>query len=168
MSLGDVHKRIETISRQEHNELIRFIRQYTKSSFIAEEVLQEAYLEALKQADQIRQPDKLLSWLKTVAKRIAIEQINKYNLLIRKCKWVFVRAQATWEDELLERMVISEMLDKILQDAPPYYRKVIHYRYAYKMSYAQIEEALHISISAARQANSRVIRKIRENMENEK
>lgn len=161
MSPGDIHERIEAISRQEHNELIRFIRQYTQSSFIAEEVLQEAYLEAMKQADQIRQPDKLLSWLKTVAKRIAMEQIGKYNRLIRKCRRTLVYVHSTWEDDLLERIVISELLDEVLRNSPPYYRRVICCRYTYRMTYTQIAEELGISASAARQANLRVIRKIR-------
>lgn len=142
--------------------MIRFIRQYTQSSFIAEEVLQEAYLEALKQADQIRQPDKLLSWLKTVAKRIAMEQIGKYNRLIRKCRWTLVLVHSAWEDDLLERIVISELLDEVLRNSPPYYRRVIHCRYTYRMTYVQIGEELGISASAARQANMRVIKKIRQ------
>ena len=115
--------------------MIRFIRQYTQSSFIAEEVLQEAYLEALKQADQIRQPDKLLSWLKTVAKRIAMEQIGKYNRLIRKCRRTLVHVYSAWEDDLLERIVISELLDEVLRNSPPYYRRVICCRYTYRMTY---------------------------------
>lgn len=144
--------------------MISFIRQYTKSSFIAEEVLQEAYLEALKQADHIKHPDKLISWLKTVAKRISIEQLKKYNLLIKKCRVNIVHSHGTWEDELIERMVIAEMLEKALRDFPSYYRQVINYRYTYNMPYAQIAETLGITVGAARQANSRIIRRIRESL----
>ncbi len=123
-------------------------------------------MEALKHADQIKNPDRLISWLKTVAKRLAIAEINKYNLLIKKCKRLINTTWVNWEDDLLEQMLISDIVNKVLQNFPPYYRKVIHYRYTNNMPYAHIAKELGISVSAARKANSRVIRRIREEWEN--
>ena len=164
MSPGEVRERIEAITRQEHNDLIRFIRQYTRSATVAEEVLQEAYLEALKCAARIEHPERLLSWLKTVAKRLAFEEIEKQNRIIKKCRYCLYPDSVSWEDEVVERLVLAEALSEILRNSPPYYATVIHYRYSYGMSYAQIAKEIGITPSAARQINSRIIRRLREKL----
>ena len=76
MSIGEIRKRIEAITVQEHNELIRYIQGFAAYPSLAEDYLQEAYYEALKSANMIRNPDQLIPWLKTVAKRKALKEFN--------------------------------------------------------------------------------------------
>ena len=167
MSPGAVRERIEEITRQEHNDLIRFIRQYTRSTAVAEEILQEAYLKALKSAEKIEHPERLLSWLKTVAKRLAFEEIEKQNRIIKKCRYCLYPDSVSWEDEVVERLVFAEALSEILRNSPPHYSTVIQYRYSYGLPYSQIARELGITPAAARQINSRIIRRLRERLKEE-
>lgn len=105
-------------------------------------MLQEAYLEALKRADQIRDPDKLIPWLKTVGKRLAINEIRKQNRLIKKSFSIHAENTLKWDEDLINRLMISDLLDKVLKDSPSYFRSVIRLRYQDKMSYQQIGEKL--------------------------
>ena len=50
MSIGEIRKRIEAITVQEHNELIRYIQGFAAYPSLAEDYLQEAYYEALQKA----------------------------------------------------------------------------------------------------------------------
>ena len=159
-----MHRRIEEITREEHNELIFYINRFTKSTSLAEDMLQEAYLEALKRADQIRDPDKLIPWLKTVGKRLAINEIRKQNRLIKKSFSIHAENTLKWDEDLINRLLISDLLDKVLKDSPSYFRSVIRLRYQDKMSYQQIGEKLGIASAAARQINTRVLKKLRKNL----
>lgn len=67
----------------------------------------------------------------------------------------------TWDEKLVDQIVIRDTLERILKTTPPYYRSVILYRYTYGMSYYQISRNLGISVIAARQINSRIIRRLR-------
>ena len=167
MSPKAVHERIEAITRQEHDDLIRFIQQYSRSSSVAEDVLQEAYLEALRCAAKIEHPERLIAWLKTVAKRLAFEEIGKQKRIIEKCQYCLTPEYLSSEDEMEERIILGEVLSDTLRNYPLYYATVIHYRYYYRMPYAQIARELGITAAAARQINSRVIRKLREKLREE-
>lgn len=163
MPYGEIHRRIEGITREEHNELIFYINRFTKSTYIAEDMLQEAYLEALKRAEQIRDPDKLIPWLKTVGKRLAINEMRKQSRLIKKSFSIHTESTLLWDEELINRLMISDLLTKVLKGSPSYYRSVIRLRYQDKMSYQQIGEKLGISSATARQINTRVLKKTSEN-----
>lgn len=97
-------------------------------------------------------------------KRIAMDEIEKQNRLLKKCTRLIDYTVSSWEDELIERVIVEDALNKILQASPPYYRKVIQYRYSDGMSYVRIARELDISVSNARQINSRIIRKLRKEM----
>ena len=98
MPIGEIYERIEAITPGEHQELIRYIRKYTRSIYTAEDFLQDAYLEALLRADQIRDPSKLIPWLKTVAKRKAIKQMTEYAGILKKYVLITTEGKISPED----------------------------------------------------------------------
>ena len=167
MPIGEIYERIEAITPGEHQELIRYIRKYTRSIYTAEDFLQDAYLEALLRADQIRDPSKLIPWLKTVAKRKAIKQMTEYAGILKKYVLITTEGKISPEDEWLNRIFLSDLLCRVLGKFPPYYRYIVIYRNVRKMPYSQIAEKLGISSSAARQAHSRVIRAMKKEVRTE-
>lgn len=128
---------------------------------MAEDVLQEAYLEALKQADRIRAPDRLIPWLKTVGKRIAINEYKTHKQVARKYALLTETAITIGEDDWINHIAISDAVKNSAQGFPGYYAAVVRYRYFYGMPYKQIADLLGISVVAARQANARVVKKLR-------
>ena len=167
MSPGDIHKRIESVTRQEHLELISFIRQYVQSAYIAEDVLQETYLEALKQAEQIKDPTKLIVWMKTVAKRIAIRETAKQNRLTKKLAYLIHIPSLSIEDEVVNRIFLIGLLNEVFQKFPLYYRRILYCRNVYNMSYSQIAGELGIKSVTARKAHSRIMKELKKMVQRE-
>ena len=63
--------------RRYQKRLIGFLRIYTRSLEISEELVQEVFLDAYQQREGIREASGLKSWLFTVAKRKAIRYMQK-------------------------------------------------------------------------------------------
>ena len=159
--------RIGAITKQEHYEMICFIRRYTQSTYTAEDYLQDAYLETMERAEQIDDPDKIVSWLKTVAKRKALNEMDKQNKLIKKLIFLAQYPVNSLEDEAVNRVIIQDLLSKVLRQFPMYYRKIVYLRDACGMSYLQIAKELRIKPVTARKAHSRIIKALREQIKEE-
>ena len=161
MSDGEIRKRIESIAQEEYQEIITFIRRFTISPDTAEDFLQDAFLEALQKADQIQQPERLVSWIKTVAKRKAIRHFYEYCRIVKSCVKIQMELSTTPDDQWLSQIILADLLCRVTNRCPPYYKEVVRLRYLYNLPYVEISRQLHISPSAARQANFRVIQAIR-------
>ena len=116
---------------------------------------------ALIKADKIRCLDKLLPWIRTVAKRIALQERQNNKQPIETNLIVQNMTTPDFGDSILNRIALSEACKKVLSSFPLYYRRIIELRYRYGLPYSMIAKELDISEGAARQANSRVIKKLR-------
>ena len=63
MSAAEVRSRLEEIGLNEHKELVRRVRTHCRSRDVAEDSVQEAYVELLLHADEIRSVDSIKAWL---------------------------------------------------------------------------------------------------------
>ena len=158
MSAGEIRQRIEAITLEEHNGMILFIRKYTASQDIAEDCLQDAYLEAMLKADRIKDPDKLSPWLKTVAKRIAFKHMSQYHRMMKCRAFLSPNYPSVAGYDSASYIVAADLFTRIMKRFPCYYKRVFVYRHMYHMPYAEIAEVLNITECAARQAHSRVMR----------
>jgi len=161
MSIGEIRKRIEAITVQEHNELIRYIQGFAAYPSLAEDYLQEAYYEALKSANMIRNPDQLIPWLKTVAKRKALKEFNGYYRFAQSSWPLFHSDSLSAEDQWIAKIVITNYLRETMKRFPQRYQKIIFLHYEERKSFLQISREMGISVSAARQAHHRVIQELR-------
>lgn len=157
MSEEEVRQRIMEIGLQEHKDIIHCVRKAHFSTDLAEECLQEAYVEALTHANQIQSPEKLKSWLTTVAMRKAHRDTYQYFRIANACKSLPNRCDNT-EDTALLRMVVVDAVAKVLRKFPPHYADIMRLRYVYHYSSQEIGQALNLRPAAVRQANLRVKR----------
>lgn len=165
MSTEEILRRLENLTIKEHKELICFVRQYTKSADAAEDFIQAAYLEAMRNLNRIDQPERFISWLKTVAKRKAIKEIDNYARLVKKYVDIEIEAPSTLENRWIDNIYLMDILCRVVKNYPSYYFQVLQYRDIYEMTYAQIADELGVTIAAARQAHSRLIRAMRKEIE---
>lgn len=94
MSAAEVRSRLEEIGLNEHKELVRRVRVHCRSQDVAEDSVQEAYVELLLHADEIRSVDSIKAWLLRVAVREARKSMEKYYRMYYKKQLFAVRHAA--------------------------------------------------------------------------
>ena len=165
MTLEQVQRLIDTITAEDAKNMIRFICRYTGSYDAACDCYYHAILEAEEQADKIQDPDKISSWLLTVAKRYAIKSSSERKKLVRIYQDI-ISMECSDEIELcMLHTVLMDACKKVLLKFPPHYSEIIRLRYEDNASFWQIARHLGISYSAARKAHQRIIEQLRNELD---
>jgi RNA polymerase sigma-70 factor (ECF subfamily) len=116
----------------------------------AEDAFQETFLRALRAYPKLRHGEHLRAWAYTIASRIAIDEHRR------------PRADAELPElaALDGRPAFAE-LEHLAAELPPTERAAVVLRYGYDLDYADIGAALGSNATAARQAASAGIRRLR-------
>ena len=117
----------------------------------AEDAFQETFLRALRAYPTLRHADHLRAWAFTIASRIAIDEHRR------------PKADAELPELANEdgRPAFAE-LEHFADQLPPTERAAVVLRYGYDLDYADIGAALGSNATAARQAASAGIRRLRQ------
>ena len=84
MSLNDAHRTVEAVWRIESPRLIAGLARLMRDVGVAEELAQDALVAAMEKWPESGVPDNPGAWLMSVAKRRAIDQIRRNEVLARK------------------------------------------------------------------------------------
>lgn len=117
----------------------------------ADDAFQETFLRALRAYPKLRHGEHLRAWAFTIASRIAIDEH-------RRPKVTAELPELADEDG---RPAFAE-LEHLADQLPPTERAAVVLRYGYDLDYADIGAALGSSSTAARQAASSGIRRLRQ------
>jgi RNA polymerase sigma factor (sigma-70 family) len=116
----------------------------------AEDAFQETFLRALRAYPKLRHTDHLRAWAYTIAGRIAIDEHRR------------PRADAELPElARTDGRPAFAQLEHLADQLPPTERAAVVLRYGYDLDYAEIGVALGSNATAARQAASAGIRRLR-------
>jgi RNA polymerase sigma-70 factor, ECF subfamily len=116
----------------------------------AEDAFHETFLKALRAYPRLRHAEHLRAWAYTIASRVAIDEHRR------------PRADAELPElESLDGRPAFAELEHLAEALPPTERAAVVLRYGYDLDYADIGAALGSNASAARQAASSGIRRLR-------
>jgi RNA polymerase sigma-70 factor (ECF subfamily) len=116
----------------------------------AEDAFQETFLRALRAYPKLRHAQHLRAWAYTIASRIAIDEHRR------------PRADADLPElATLDGRPAFAQLEHLADELPPTERAAVVLRYGYDLDYAEIGVALGSNATAARQAASAGIRRLR-------
>jgi RNA polymerase sigma-70 factor (ECF subfamily) len=116
----------------------------------AEDAFQETFLRALRAYPNLRHAEHLRAWVYTIASRIAIDEHRR------------PRADAELPElAALDGRPAFAQLEHLADELPPTERAAVVLRYGYDLDYAEIGAALGSNATAARQAASAGIRRLR-------
>jgi RNA polymerase sigma factor (sigma-70 family) len=116
----------------------------------AEDAFQETFLRALRAYPKLRHGEHLRAWAYTIASRIAIDEHRR------------PRADAELPElTALDGRPAFAQLEHLADELPPTERAAVVLRYGYDLDYAEIGAALGSNATAARQAASAGIRRLR-------
>jgi RNA polymerase sigma-70 factor (ECF subfamily) len=135
---------------QEHREEIYSFLVRRLGSQRAEDAFQETFLKALRAYPGLRHAEHLRAWVYTIASRVAVDEHRR------------PRADAELPElaALDGRPAFAE-LEHLAEALPPTERAAVVLRYGYDLDYADIGAALGSNATAARQAASAGIRRLR-------
>jgi RNA polymerase sigma factor (sigma-70 family) len=116
----------------------------------AEDAFQETFLRALRAYPKLRHAEHLRAWAYTIASRIAIDEHRR------------PRADAELPELAgMDGRPAFAQLEHLADELPPTERAAVVLRYGYDLEYAEIGIALGSNATAARQAASAGIRRLR-------
>jgi RNA polymerase sigma-70 factor (ECF subfamily) len=117
----------------------------------AEDAFQETFLRALRAYPKLRHAEHLRAWAYTIASRIAVDEHRR------------PRADADLPElASLDGRPAFAQLEHLADELPPTERAAVVLRYGYDLDYAEIGAALGSNATAARQAASAGIRRLRQ------
>jgi RNA polymerase sigma factor (sigma-70 family) len=141
----------ETFYATHRDEVFRYLRSRLGTER-AEDAFQETFLRALRAYDRLEHDRHLRAWVLTIASRIAIDDVRRQ----RPHDELDVEA-VRHEDA---RPAFEE-LAPLTDGLPPKERAAVVLRYGYGLDYEEIGGALGSTESAARQAASAGVRRLR-------
>ena len=150
MSMAAAIPPFETFYEEHRTEVLRFLgRRLGRDR--AEDAFQDTFLRALRAYPRLEHGDYLRAWVLTIASRIVLDDARK-----RKPAGELpeVATEQNWHPAFEELAPLTEGL-------PPKERAAVVLRYGYDLGYDEIGVALGSTESAARQAASAGVRRLR-------
>jgi RNA polymerase sigma factor (sigma-70 family) len=139
----------ETFYEAHKEEVFRFLVRRVGADG-AEDAFQETFLRALRAYDRLEHGEHLRAWALTIANRIVLDGVRR-----RRPQGVL--PELVHEDGRPAYEELAPLTDEL----PPRERAAVVLRYGYDLDYADIGAALGSSESAARQAASAGVRRLR-------
>jgi len=139
----------ESFYEAHRTEVFRFLRSRLGPDKV-EDAFQETFLRALRAYHRLEHGDHLRAWALTIANRIVIDDARR------------TRPQGELPELVTEDgRPAYEELAPLTDDLPPKERAAVVLRYGYDLGYDEIGDALGSTESAARQAASAGVRRLR-------
>lgn len=129
-----------------HKDVYHFALFFTNNKQDAEDITQDTFLKAMKNLHQLKDPEKVKTWILSIARFTAVDWIRKQKLIR-----LFTKSMTTisFEEDMNSRHVIGGENWKELQLAlvklKPHYRSVIILRGLNELSVKETAEALQCS-----------------------
>jgi len=160
----DIRQYLNDMSAEKEIALIIFTSQYTNSVETAKDCVYLAYIQALENAERIKNPDRIDAWLRTVAKRNAYKVLHSSYRNRKLIATLQLKQPIDEMDHMVMRIVLNDALAKVLSSYPPWYSNMIHMHYTQQVPLKEISRILHLSYAAVRKAHQRVLVSLREEM----
>ncbi|WP_010271133.1 RNA polymerase sigma factor [Paenibacillus senegalensis] len=124
-----------------------------------EDIIQDAFLRAVTKIHQIEQVEKLESWLKTLAKNVALSFLKKWKRQRDELgsEDVFINSTASWggyglpTEQEVEGKLMKEAITSYMNQLKPEYRNILEMRWLHNFSYKEMAEILNTSEGSVRQ-----------------
>jgi RNA polymerase sigma factor (sigma-70 family) len=135
---------------EEHRSVVLGVLRKRLGRDRADDAFQETFLRALAAYGRLRNADNLRGWVLTIAERVAIDSYRRGRPTTEVPKLSHEDARPAYED-----------LGELTQGLPETERAAVVLRYGYDLAYDQIAAALGSNETAARQAASAGVRRLR-------
>ncbi|HEY1353565.1 MAG TPA: RNA polymerase sigma factor [Ktedonobacteraceae bacterium] len=138
--------------------LLHLIRHFVHDEYLAQDVLQQVWLQLYRSLPTLRLEGKLKAWLTCVARSRCIDELRHQRILTfsdlagkaQEHPLGTLPDPAPRPEELLEREELQHSLRAAIEILPARMRAVVLLRSMEQLSYGEIGQVLHISVPAAK------------------
>lgn len=109
---------------ENHKRFLAFIRSRVGSQEAAEELLQEAYVKALKQADKIKDKEKIVAWFYRLLRNSLVDFYRRQSAEVKVLERFVKDAPSHMEDKELEKAV-CKCVGRVIETLKPEYSSVL-------------------------------------------
>ncbi|MFT4558973.1 MAG: RNA polymerase sigma-70 factor (ECF subfamily) [Planctomycetaceae bacterium] len=155
---------ISQLVDQHYESVFRFAYRLSGTSHEAEDISQQAFLDAQRKLDTLRDPDKVRAWLFMIVRNLYRRQIRDRVTHGEVALEVLVEPvdQKRGSDKQVEQSLDSESLQQVLNELPEEFRSVLLLFYFRELSYREIAEQLDVQIGTVMSRLSRGKKQLRE------
>lgn len=155
---------ISQLVDQHYESVFRFAYRLSGTSHEAEDISQQAFLDAQRKLDTLRDPDKVRAWLFMIVRNLYRRQIRDRVTHGEVALEVLVEPvdQKRGSDKQVEQSLDSESLQQALNELPEEFRSVLLLFYFRELSYREIAEQLDVPIGTVMSRLSRGKKQLRE------
>lgn len=143
-----------------------------KDQYIAEEIVQETFIKAYTKLDTLDNPDKVKSWLITIASNLTKRRLRSTKTTLTLYPdFTDYEANPALEnnysgnlspDAFIEDKELQEYLKTLLDTLEPEFREVIILYYYNQLSYTEIAAQLNLRLGTVKSRLSRAKKKLKE------
>ena len=150
---------ISQLVDQHFESVYRFAYRLSGTSHDAEDISQQAFLDAQRKLDTLREPDKVRAWLFMIVRNLYRRRIRDQATHGEVALEVLVEPAG---EERVEQSLDSESLQQVLNSLPEEFRSVLLLFYFRELSYREIAEQLNVPIGTVMSRLSRGKQQLRE------
>ena len=153
----------------------RWAFHYVKNLFDAEDIAQEAFVEAYFRLDTLREQHKFGSWLRTIVSNTSVSWLRRRKSSVSfeeinsvhsdgKLFEQYNRYEAPMPDDVLEQQEQEKILQTAISALPLTYQRVITMFYFDDCSYKEIAVQIDVSVAAVKSMLYRAKQKLKKEM----
>ncbi len=150
------------------NFIFKYVRSWGFNADESEEITQETMLIAWEKLHQLKDPDRVRSWLFTIAQRVMyaeFRKVNERNYYIVDSENISIENLSTPLTEVLtvlEKKEAKTAIPKILNQLDEKYKRVITLYYYHDYNLTQISEMTNINYSTIKTNHLRALDRLRD------
>lgn len=136
-----------------YNKVLHVAQSITRDIYLAEDVLQEAFLKIYQNLDQMKDIEKLGAWIATITTRTAIDFLRKekkYPMSSMDEIIFYLENPDASTEEMAWTHLLKEQIEQHIDQLKPEYRQVIELRYHKGLKEKEIETELNITKSTVK------------------
>lgn len=150
----DLHK---SIYKEFYQKVLKTAFYVTKDPDLAQDVLQETFIKAFNQLDQLIDKNKIEAWLMTITTRTAIDMIRRlknWSNLFDDTMYLLNDLQEKVNNrsvsKIVEEKIIFETISKHILDLKPEYREVLVLKIIHDLKDEEIASSLQIRVGTVK------------------
>ncbi|CQR47876.1 ECF RNA polymerase sigma factor SigW [Paraliobacillus sp. PM-2] len=140
-----------------YKEMVAVATHITKDCYLAEDVVQEAFIKAYRHQKNIEDTSKWKYWIKTIVKRTAIDTLRKQQRFqtLSADHWIDnhiagLNDSCSFVEEAMEKNFMYQQIITIIDQLNPSLKNVLFLKIYFDLCDKEIAEKLNISISAVK------------------
>lgn len=145
----------------------------TNDPYLAQDVLQETFIKAFRSLDSLKNGEHFEAWIRTIAKRTAIDVMRKQNrwngiptedVFLEK---VEISQNGSTVEQEVEQNEMMEIIQHHMEKLKPDYYEVLFLKYKKELKDHEIAEKLHVSVGTIKSRLHRAKKLLKKALESE-